>query len=68
MSYSIREFFLHLALNHDVMPEGESEDKLIYSASSPDEAALVYAGKVRPNQQAREKEESSGDRAGVIRI
>jgi hypothetical protein len=41
-----REFFLHLSLNHDVMPEGDSEEKLVYSASSPDESALVYAAKV----------------------
>jgi magnesium-transporting ATPase (P-type) len=41
-----REFFLHLSLNHDVMPEGDIEEKLVYSASSPDESALVYAAKV----------------------
>lgn len=44
----IREFFLHLASNHDVNVEGEHEDRLIYSAASPDESALVYAAKVPP--------------------
>ena len=39
-----RDFFLALALNHDVMPEGP-EEKLVYSGSSPDETALVYAAK-----------------------
>jgi len=38
------DFFLSLALNHDVLPE-ESSGRVIYSASSPDESALVYAAK-----------------------
>jgi len=38
------DFWLALALNHDVMPEGP-EDRLVYSGSSPDETALVYAAK-----------------------
>ena len=41
---AIREFFLHLALNHEVMPELQG-GRLLYSASNPDEAALVYAAK-----------------------
>ena len=39
------EFFLSLALNHDVLPEENKAGEVIYSASSPDEAALVYAAK-----------------------
>ena len=37
-----RDFWLALALNHDVMPETHG-DKLIYSGSSPDETSLVWA-------------------------
>lgn len=37
-----RDFWLHLALNHDVMPETHG-DTLIYSGSSPDETSLVWA-------------------------
>jgi len=40
-----RDFFLCLALNHDVLPEENKSGEVIYSASSPDEAALVYAAK-----------------------
>ena len=47
-----REFFLHLALNHDVMPEGDAEDKIVYSGSSPDETSLVYAAKVSSRAHA----------------
>ncbi|GMH62366.1 hypothetical protein TrST_g13763 [Triparma strigata] len=39
------EFFLSLALNHDVLPEENKTGEVVYSASSPDEAALVYAAK-----------------------
>ena len=39
------EFFLSLALNHDVLPEVSKTGEIVYSASSPDEAALVYAAK-----------------------
>ncbi|GMH85294.1 hypothetical protein TL16_g10184 [Triparma laevis f. inornata] len=39
------EFFLSLALNHDVLPEESKNGEVVYSASSPDEAALVYAAK-----------------------
>lgn len=49
----VREFFLHLALNHDVMPEGDVEEKLVYSASSPDESALVYAARVSQSLSQR---------------
>jgi phospholipid-translocating P-type ATPase (flippase) len=38
--HSIEEFCYHLALNHDVAPE-RSKNDIIYSASSPDENALV---------------------------
>ena len=55
-----REFFLHLSLNHDVMPEGESEEKIIYSASSPDESALVYAAKVRNRRTSTEGHKAWG--------
>eukprot|EP00615_Pteridomonas_danica_P002232 CAMPEP_0114336722 /NCGR_PEP_ID=MMETSP0101-20121206/5901_1 /TAXON_ID=38822 ORGANISM="Pteridomonas danica, Strain PT" /NCGR_SAMPLE_ID=MMETSP0101 /ASSEMBLY_ACC=CAM_ASM_000211 /LENGTH=498 /DNA_ID=CAMNT_0001468749 /DNA_START=1229 /DNA_END=2726 /DNA_ORIENTATION=+ len=40
----VHDFFLSLALNHEVMPE-ESNGEIILSASNPDEAALVYAAK-----------------------
>jgi phospholipid-transporting ATPase len=40
-----RDFFLCLALNHDVLPETNKSGEVIYSASSPDESALVYAAK-----------------------
>ena len=39
------DFFLSLALNHEVLPETNKNGEIIYSASSPDEAALVYAAK-----------------------
>mmetsp|Transcript_15420 Transcript_15420/g.30739 ORF Transcript_15420/g.30739 Transcript_15420/m.30739 type:complete len:1231 (+) Transcript_15420:239-3931(+) len=39
------DFFLSLALNHDVLPEANKAGEVVYSASSPDEAALVYAAK-----------------------
>ena len=42
------EFFLHLSLNHDVMPErpdGPGTDRVVYSASSPDEGAFVNGAK-----------------------
>ena len=38
------EFMLHLALNHDVQPErpdGPGTERVVYSASSPDEGAFV---------------------------
>lgn len=38
------DFWLALALNHDVMPERHGHS-LVYSGSSPDETALVYAAK-----------------------
>ena len=41
---AIGEFFLHLALNHEVIPE-DVAGNLVYSASNPDEAALVYAAR-----------------------
>ena len=41
---AIGEFFLHLALNPEVIPE-EVAGTLVYSASNPDEAALVYAAR-----------------------
>lgn len=37
-----KAFWLHLALNHDVLPE-QHGDRLIYSGSSPDETSLVWA-------------------------
>eukprot|EP00920_Eleutheroschizon_duboscqi_P018206 GHVT01043450.1.p1 GENE.GHVT01043450.1~~GHVT01043450.1.p1 ORF type:complete len:1154 (+),score=253.51 GHVT01043450.1:379-3462(+) len=40
------DFFLHLAVNHCVVPEFDVMDQsLRYSASSPDEGALVYAAR-----------------------
>ena len=39
---------LHLALNHDVQPErpdGPGTDRVVYSASSPDEGAFVHCAK-----------------------
>eukprot|EP00386_Alphamonas_edax_P003686 GDKI01011148.1.p1 GENE.GDKI01011148.1~~GDKI01011148.1.p1 ORF type:complete len:856 (-),score=266.20 GDKI01011148.1:23-2428(-) len=39
------DFFSSLAINHSVMPEVDSKGQLIYSASSPDEGALVYGAK-----------------------
>ena len=54
----LEEFFLHLALNHDVAPERRmpqnngpvtkavgNQTNITYSASSPDEAALVSAAR-----------------------
>uniref|UniRef100_A0A803MB35 Phospholipid-transporting ATPase n=1 Tax=Chenopodium quinoa TaxID=63459 RepID=A0A803MB35_CHEQI len=41
-----KEFFRCLAICHTVLPEGdESPEKIVYQASSPDEAALVVAAK-----------------------
>jgi magnesium-transporting ATPase (P-type) len=40
----VHEFFLSLALNHEVMPE-TVQAEVVLSASNPDEAALVYAAK-----------------------
>lgn len=38
------DFFLHLACNHEVMPEHpDGPESLVYSAASPDEEALVNA-------------------------
>ncbi|CAM9436840.1 unnamed protein product, partial [Scytosiphon promiscuus] len=37
------EFYLHLALNHEVQPEQQSDGSVVYSASNPDEGALIYA-------------------------
>lgn len=42
------EFMLHLALNHDVQPErpdGPGTERVVYSASSPDEGAFVNCAK-----------------------
>eukprot|EP00922_Rhytidocystis_sp_ex-Travisia-forbesii_P042825 GHVS01064034.1.p1 GENE.GHVS01064034.1~~GHVS01064034.1.p1 ORF type:complete len:768 (+),score=80.92 GHVS01064034.1:2-2305(+) len=39
------EFFLHLAVNHSVLPETADDGSVRYSASSPDEGALVYGAK-----------------------
>jgi magnesium-transporting ATPase (P-type) len=41
---NVEEFCLHLSLNHDVAPERGGGD-IIYSASSPDESALVSAAR-----------------------
>ena len=41
----IEEFCLSLALNHDVAPERSKTGEIIYSASSPDESALVSAAR-----------------------
>ena len=44
----LSQFLLSLALNHDVMPEYPEPDdptKVVYSATSPDEGALVSAAK-----------------------
>jgi magnesium-transporting ATPase (P-type) len=44
----IRNLLLHLAINHEVMPEMKEKDgkkELFYSASSPDEGALVYGAR-----------------------
>lgn len=41
---NVFEFFFHLAINHSVMPEVSGDD-VVYSASSPDEGALVYAAR-----------------------
>jgi len=41
-SNSVKEFFLHLTLNHQVLPEEiEGEDMPKYAAPTPDEIALV---------------------------
>lgn len=40
--WRLREFFVHLAINHEVVPEAGEDGKMIYSASSPDESALCY--------------------------
>ncbi|CBJ26371.1 similar to Probable phospholipid-transporting ATPase ID (ATPase class I type 8B member 2) [Ectocarpus siliculosus] len=37
------EFYLHLALNHEVQPEQQQDGSVVYSASNPDEGALIYA-------------------------
>ena len=39
---NVHEFFLSLALNHEVLPEVH-DGQMYLSASNPDEAALVYA-------------------------
>ena len=38
---NIEEFCYHLSLNHDVAPEQGKDGDIVYSASSPDENALV---------------------------
>lgn len=38
----VTNFFLHLAINHSVLPEVQPSGKKVYSAASPDEGALVY--------------------------
>ncbi|SBT48659.1 aminophospholipid-transporting P-ATPase, putative [Plasmodium ovale wallikeri] len=42
---SLVGFFLHLAINHSVICDNDSEMITTYSSSSPDEEALVYAAK-----------------------
>jgi len=42
---AVRTLLLHLAINHEVMPEKSEDDSLVYSASSPDEAALCYGAR-----------------------
>uniref|UniRef100_A0A0G4GZW6 Phospholipid-transporting ATPase n=1 Tax=Chromera velia CCMP2878 TaxID=1169474 RepID=A0A0G4GZW6_9ALVE len=42
---NLLNFFMHLAINHSVMPEHDSLGNVIYSASSPDEGALTYGAK-----------------------
>lgn len=39
---AVREFLLHLAINHEVVVEFDSKGGIGYSASSPDESALCY--------------------------
>mmetsp|Transcript_42587 Transcript_42587/g.97679 ORF Transcript_42587/g.97679 Transcript_42587/m.97679 type:complete len:1123 (+) Transcript_42587:130-3498(+) len=41
----VRMLLLHLAVNHEVIPEDNEDGSLTYSASSPDEAALVYGAR-----------------------
>jgi phospholipid-transporting ATPase len=41
----VKEFLLHLAVNHEVVPEYYEDKSLGYSASSPDEAALCYGAR-----------------------
>mmetsp|Transcript_9269 Transcript_9269/g.20748 ORF Transcript_9269/g.20748 Transcript_9269/m.20748 type:complete len:1129 (-) Transcript_9269:100-3486(-) len=41
----VRTLMLHLAINHEVIPEDNEDGSLTYSASSPDEAALVYGAR-----------------------
>lgn len=46
-SHVIREFLSLLAVCHTVIPDGQKNqpDRMVYQAASPDEAALVAAGK-----------------------
>ncbi|CAM9776695.1 unnamed protein product [Choristocarpus tenellus] len=39
------EFCLHLALNHEVQSDHQSGGDIVYSASNPDDQALIYASK-----------------------
>mmetsp|Transcript_26539 Transcript_26539/g.76396 ORF Transcript_26539/g.76396 Transcript_26539/m.76396 type:complete len:1133 (-) Transcript_26539:201-3599(-) len=41
----VREFLLHLAINHEVICELGQDGSLGYSASSPDESALCYGAR-----------------------
>mmetsp|Transcript_95551 Transcript_95551/g.213764 ORF Transcript_95551/g.213764 Transcript_95551/m.213764 type:complete len:1141 (+) Transcript_95551:64-3486(+) len=42
---AVREFLLHLAINHEVVCEDDDQGVLQYSASSPDESALTYGAR-----------------------
>jgi len=43
--FAVRTFLMHLAINHEVIPEFSDDRTLSYSASSPDESALCYGAR-----------------------
>jgi phospholipid-translocating P-type ATPase (flippase) len=42
---AVRACLLHLAINHEVIPDQAEDNTLSYSASSPDESALCYGAR-----------------------
>lgn len=42
---AVRTCLMHLAINHEVIPDQVDADTLTYSASSPDESALAYGAR-----------------------
>merc|ERR1719313_2246854 len=42
---AVRTCMMHLAINHEVIPEQPDAETLTYSASSPDESALAYGAR-----------------------